>query len=324
MLFNNDKAVSPVVATLVLVVVAIIGAAAVGVILGTFSSDVSDEASAGETSSATSTELIVAGSTTVQPLSVELAEAYMADHKGVKITVQGGGSGAGVSSVGMGIVDIGAASRDIKDTEKADYPTLKEHLIGGSAVVVIANAGVTPFSASQDDLFVAYRDNTPTTVDATITKLYQRAEASGTEDTFVEWLEDRNGVVAGADFTMNSAVEGATGNQGVIDSVASTAGSLGFVDFGFANGNADVVILGIIDDASGTTYANTVIDGDAIEEELSNEDGASYVTSLTRPLYYITSGEPNTMQQAFISFAQSPGAADCFETVGYFPVTAFK
>ncbi len=41
MLFNkNDKAVSPVVATLVLIVVAIIGAAAVGALLGAFSGNV--------------------------------------------------------------------------------------------------------------------------------------------------------------------------------------------------------------------------------------------------------------------------------------------
>jgi len=46
--FNNDEGVSPIVATLVLIVVAIIGAAAVGLIMGTFSSQVSDQANAGD------------------------------------------------------------------------------------------------------------------------------------------------------------------------------------------------------------------------------------------------------------------------------------
>ena len=43
---NNELAVSPIVATLVLIVVAVIGAVAIGPVLGTFSTDVSKQASA--------------------------------------------------------------------------------------------------------------------------------------------------------------------------------------------------------------------------------------------------------------------------------------
>ena len=88
--FDDTRAVSPIVATLVLVVVAISGAAAVGTIMGTFSSDVSGEANTGELALASSTEILIAGSTTVQPVSELLAEAYMDDHQGIKVTVQGG------------------------------------------------------------------------------------------------------------------------------------------------------------------------------------------------------------------------------------------
>lgn len=334
MVFKNDKAVSPVVATLVLVVVAIIGAAAVGALLGAFSSDVSDEASAGETSSASSAEILIAGSTTVQPVSELLAEAFMEDHKGVKVTVQAGGSGAGVSSAGMGIVDIGAASRAVKDDEAAKYPDLQTHQIGGSAVVVIGNYA-TGFNVTQDELYDAYMNNDPTAITTgTVNTLYQRAEESGTEDTFVEWLEERDdnidtdgdGTTDDNDedtFSIDGDVEGATGNQGLLEAVAGTANSIGFVDFGYAEGSSDVVILGIVDDESGNTYGYDAIDSDAILDELADGNGDAYVTSLTRPLNYITNGEPNTMQQSFITFAQSPGAAEYFEAVGYFPITAF-
>ncbi|MDK2863626.1 MAG: phosphate transport system substrate-binding protein, partial [Methanomicrobiaceae archaeon] len=113
----NENAVSPIVATLVLIVVAVIGAVAVGTIMGTFSSDVSEQVNTGDVSGSSSMEILIAGSTTVQPASELLAEAYMAKKPGVKISVQGGGSGAGVTSVGMGIVDIGSASRAVKDAE---------------------------------------------------------------------------------------------------------------------------------------------------------------------------------------------------------------
>ena len=64
---NHDMAVSPIVATLVLIVVAVIGAVAVGTIMGTFSSDVSKQANAGQAASASQTQVLVAGSTTLQP-----------------------------------------------------------------------------------------------------------------------------------------------------------------------------------------------------------------------------------------------------------------
>ena len=314
--WDNTMAVSPVVASLVLVVVAITGAAGVGMIQGSLSSDVSDEASVGDMGSASSTELLIAGSTTVQPVSELLAEAYMNENQGVRVTVQGGGSGAGVSSTGLDIVDIGAASRAVKSGEMDKYPTLQTHKIGGSAVVVIASDNITAFNAYKDDLKSTYELGTPQSnlTTAGVTTLYQRAEASGTEETFAKWLgltED----------TINKSIVGKTGNAGVLKAVQDTDGSMGFVDFGFAESLDGVVIVGIIDGS--TTYAFADVDADHIEDELKNENGAYYATGLTRPLNYITNGEPSAIENAYITFAMSPGATTYFEECGYFAITQF-
>src|SRR5271157_5696277 len=106
---NNEMAVSPIVATLVLIVVAVIGAVAVGTIMGTFSSDVSKQANANGAGAASQTEIVVAGSTTVDPITQLAAKAYTAKNPGIKITSQAMGSGAGVAAVGNGVADIGAA-----------------------------------------------------------------------------------------------------------------------------------------------------------------------------------------------------------------------
>jgi phosphate transport system substrate-binding protein len=151
MLYKNEKAISPIVATLVLIVVAIIGAAAVGVILGAFGSDVGDKSKAGNTSG--SQEIIIAGSTTVQPAMESLSKKFMADNDGVKISVSGGGSDAGIKAISIPSIDIGMASKPLTDAQKTTYPTLKEYTIGGSAVVVItntANRGITgPITKAQ-------------------------------------------------------------------------------------------------------------------------------------------------------------------------------
>ncbi|KXS46420.1 MAG: phosphate transport system substrate-binding protein [Methanohalophilus sp. T328-1] len=316
-IFNNEQAVSPIVATLVLVVVAIAGAAAVGTLMGSFSSDVSEQASVGDSAAAASTEILIAGSTTVQPVSELLAEAYMEEHPGVKITVQGGGSGSGVASTGMDIVDIGSASRNLKDSEASKYPEIQTHQIGGSAVVVIANADLGLTNVTQAELHDAFVNGSHSSGNlSSVSKMYQRSEESGTEDTFVDWLDEY------ADASMNSSIDGATGNQGVLDAVKGDSGSIGFVDYGYADGVEEVTVLGIYETTTGNMYDD--VDGDDLEAELANADGENYATGLTRPLNYLTNGGPDTMEQRYIDFARSPGAAPYFKEIGYFPVTAFK
>src|SRR5271157_589468 len=95
--FNNDEGVSPIVATLVLIVVAIIGAAAVGLIMGSFSNSVSKQVNNQNVAGNAATTLNVGGSTTCQPIVQTMATMYMGNHTGMVINVQGGGSGAGVT-----------------------------------------------------------------------------------------------------------------------------------------------------------------------------------------------------------------------------------
>ncbi len=70
-------------------------------------------------------QLQLAGSTTVQPLAEVLAEAFLADNPDVTIEVQGGGSSVGVTSAGENTVDIGMASRNVKDSEFETFADLQ-------------------------------------------------------------------------------------------------------------------------------------------------------------------------------------------------------
>ena len=153
-----------------------------------------------------------------------------------------------------------------------------------------------------------------------ITKAYQRSDASGTEDTFADWLDNE---------TFHAEIGGAIGNAGVLAAVKGEAGSMGFVDFGFADGEDGVQILGIGDTGrSNNTYNAADITSKNLKAALKDDDDSKYPTGkvndvkgLTRPLNYMTNGAPNPMVQAFITFAQSPGATDHFGTCGYFAYT---
>jgi phosphate transport system substrate-binding protein len=318
---NNDMAVSPIVATLVLIVVAVIGAVAVGTIMGTFSSDVSKQANTGEIAGQASTEVLVAGSTTVQPASEAWAEMYEKANPSVKISVQGGGSGTGVASVGMGIVDIGAASRQLKDAEKADYPDLQAYQLGGSAVVVIVRGDATPTAATKAELTAAFPDVGEPSYSgnlATINASYQRAEASGTEETFAkEYL----GYSGNQSFDHATNVTGVTGNSGMITAIKGGVNRIGFVDYGFAKKN---------EGTSSTTVKMLAIEGvlptkDSIKASLKDTftgttTSGAYSSKMARGLFYFTNGEPSSVVKSFITFAQSPEGGERIEEddIGYF------
>lgn len=76
--------------------------------MGTFLSDVSKQANVNGAISSSQTEILVAGSDTIDPITRAATKSYTAKTPGIKIISQLGGSNAGVEAVGNGIVDIGA------------------------------------------------------------------------------------------------------------------------------------------------------------------------------------------------------------------------
>ncbi|WP_407356892.1 substrate-binding domain-containing protein [Methanolobus sp. WCC5] len=147
-IINNEHAVSPIVATLILIVVAIAGAATVGTILGSFSGDVSDSTSSEDAARGASTQVLVAGSTTVGPVLDLMKDDFEKSSSGIALNVQGGGCGAGIAGVGMGVIDIAAISRELTPQEKTKYPDLETAWIGSSAVVMIGGSEITTWDGT--------------------------------------------------------------------------------------------------------------------------------------------------------------------------------
>ena len=61
--------------------------------------------------------IVVKGSTTVLPVAQATAEAYMAGHPGINVSISGGGSGNGIKALVDKSTDIANSSRFIKDKE---------------------------------------------------------------------------------------------------------------------------------------------------------------------------------------------------------------
>ncbi len=80
--------------------------------------------------------LVVGGSTSVTPVMEALGEAYTALNPNVVVEVQGTGSSAGMTGAIDGTLDIGMASRNLKDSELAE---LTATAIAQDGIAVIVN-----------------------------------------------------------------------------------------------------------------------------------------------------------------------------------------
>jgi len=337
---NNDMAVSPIVATLVLIVVAVIGAVAVGTIMGTFSSDVSKQANANQASDASATHILVAGSTTVYPASLALASDYETQHPGIKIDVQGGGSGAGVAAAGQGIADIGASSSALTQTQLSTYPNLQTYQIGARSVVFIVNknsgaAGQT-VAKSELNTWITGKLASNLTVGGTssnINKLVQRSDASGTESTAAKFIgaSGYSGDNAFDALTTNSTP--VSGNPGVIAEInGNTAGNeIGFADLGYVydtTGNlkstaSSISVLNVTDGTNNYQYSTgsalrTACLASAKDMIAGTSQGTNWPQSLDSQLLYVTNGEPSSVVKNFITYAQSPAGGADIQSAGDF------
>lgn len=83
----------------------------------------------------------VGGSTSVSPVMEKLAEAYQKVNKDVTVEVNTSDSSTGMSQAAEGTVDIGMASRELKDSETAKG--IKGTVIAKDGIAVIVNKSNT-------------------------------------------------------------------------------------------------------------------------------------------------------------------------------------
>jgi phosphate transport system substrate-binding protein len=230
-------------------------------------------------------KLSLAGSTTVQPLAEVLGEAFMALYPEVVIEVQGGGSSVGVTSAGEGTVDIGMASRAIKDSEFETFPELQVFVIARDGIAIVTNPGIELPSLSIEQVASIFAGEITNFSevggpDALIT-VVSREEGSGTRAAFEELVMeagDEEKVIS-----ENALLQQSNGQ--VRTTVSTTPNTIGFLSFGF------------LDDST----APVPIDG--VEPTVDNVKNDSY--PIARPLNMLTQGEPGELAQAFLDFILS-------------------
>ena len=243
-------------------------------------------------------EISVAGSTTVQPLAEKLAEAFTAANPDVRIDVQGGGSSVGVKSAGENQVDIGAASREVKDSELSEFPNLNVFTIARDGIAIVVHPDVAVDGLAKDevrDIFAGEVANWSEVggPDKAIV-VVSREEGSGTRGAFEEMVMGKEGPVI-----VDTAILQPS-NGAVRTTVSTTPDAIGFLSFGYLD--ASVKALQV----------------DGVEPTEANAANGSY--PIVRPLNMMTGEEPSGVVKAWLDFILSAEGQAVVVEEGYISV----
>jgi phosphate transport system substrate-binding protein len=244
--------------------------------------------------------LIIAGSTSVQPVAEYIAEFYQDENPRCVVNVQGGGSTAGVKAALDGAADIGMISRDLKKEEAGLEPTV----IALDAVTLIVHPTnrVRDLTKQQvQDIYLGRVRNWSEIPGAgspdaapgrdAITVI-TREEGSGTRSAFEEGVMDKQDIAARA------LVQDSTGTVRAI--VASDPNAIGYISLGMVTPDVKLV------------------DYEGVRPSPESVHDRSY--PLSRPFCLITKGAPSPEAQAYIAYALGPDGQKLVARAGYIPV----
>ena len=256
------------------------------------STDTTTDAGISDASSDLSGAISLAGSTSMEKLCEALSESFMEKYPNISVTVEYTGSGAGLESLAAGSVDIGNASRHLKEEETSAGAVENVVAIDGIAVITDKDNEVTDVSA--EDLAKIYKGEITNWSelggqDEAIVVIGREA-GSGTRDAFEELLDV-------ADACQYAQELDSTG--GVLAKVAATPGAIGYVS------------LDVVDD----TIQTVSLDGVAPTEE--NILAGDYL--LSRPFVMATNGEiseQNELVQTWFDYVNSEDGKNVISSVG--------
>jgi phosphate transport system substrate-binding protein len=241
--------------------------------------------------------LSIAGSTTVLPVAQAFADKYMDDNSDVTITVSGGGSSVGVKSAADGTADIGMASREVKQSEMDENPTLKVTPIAKDGIAIIAHKDNTITGLTMAQVKDIYEGTITNWQDVGGPDLeiviVGRDSASGTRATFEE-LVDCEG-------TCDPGMQEKASNGAVFEAVKGNENAIGYVGLGYVNDEILPVPV-----------------GGALPSVATVQDG-SY--PISRNLNFITDGAPSGLAKEFIDFCLSAAGQQIVEDEDFVPLS---
>jgi phosphate transport system substrate-binding protein len=245
----------------------------------------------------------ISGSTTVLPIVQKAADQYMTMHPEADIQVSGGGSGVGIQAIGAKTVDIGMSSREVTKDEMTKYPSFVVTTVAQDGIAVVVNPSNEIRFITQDQIKNIYLGtttkwteingaNVPGTNNQIV--VVGRDSASGTRTYFDETVLLKA--------TPTKTMLEKNSNGAILQTIAQTPGSIGYVSIGFVSKDVKAVPI----------WYNAQ---KVVAPTIDNVKSRSYPVS--RDLYVITNGQPSGLTGDFITYILGPEGQKIVADEGY-------
>jgi len=321
---------------------ALVAAFAIGACSGSAASSApasgapASEAPMSEAPTDLSGQVIVSGSSTVEPISALIAEMFAEQAPGVAVEVTGPGTSDGFERFCAGETDISDASRRVKQEEidacaaaGIEMVELKVAIDGLSIITSVANEAATCLSFAdlyallgpESQGFDSWADaqalatelgSSTTFLDVPLV-VTAPGEESGTFGSFVEIVIEEFNEDRGQEATTRPDYTASANDNVIIEGIAGTDTSLGWVGYAFAEENIDRVKLLEVDGGDGCIAPTP-------------ETIATNTYPISRDLYiYVNSAKAaeNPAVAAYVDYYMAEGTiATALETVPYVPLAA--
>ncbi|GAB4192282.1 MAG: phosphate ABC transporter substrate-binding protein [Coleofasciculaceae cyanobacterium] len=228
-------------------------------------------------------KLVLTGSSTVAPLATEIGKSFEAEHSGVRIDVQSGGSSRGITDARKGLANIGMVSRTLKAEEK----DLQSFMIARDGVTIILHKDNPVKSLSDRQVIDIYTGKVGNWKqvggkDAPIT-VVNKAEGRSTLELFTNYFKLKNSDI-------KAQVVIGDNEQG-IKTVAGNPNAIGYVSIGTAEH----------DSSNGVPIKLLPVNG--IAPTTANVQNGTF--PISRPLNLVMKTQPQGLEKEFIDFARS-------------------
>ena len=257
------------------------------------------------------------GSTALQPLCEAAAEQFMEKNSGVQITVQGGGSGQGITQITQGAVQIGNsdvfAEAKVKDT--ADLKKIADNKVCIVGMGPIVNKDVTVDDLTIDQLKSIFTGEVTNWKevggdDAEIV-LIGREAGSGTRDGFESITKTEDKCKYGQELT-------STGD--VITTVSQNPNAIGYASLSAVKDSVKALTVGGVAPTEATVKDVKALSVGKVKPTEETVKDGSYVVQ--RPFVLVTKeGKAlSDTAQKFFDYVTSADASQIISDAGAVPV----
>ena len=239
--------------------------------------------------------LRISGGTAHIPVMKEAAKRIMTFNPDIRITIAGGGSGAGIKQVGEGLVNIGNSGRQASETEVSKYGlAMYKWAIDGVAAVVHPQNPINKLSGKQlQDIYAGEKTNWKDLggEDRAI-NIYTRDKSSGTRAVFWKKALNKGDITGKANFVAS--------NGAMKSAVTNDPYAIGYMSVGYIDNSIVPVTL------------------DNVTPSLTTVKNGQY--KVARGLFSNTKGDATGLAQKFINYLLSTEGQKIAGKKGFIPV----